>query len=109
MYHQRSLAEELLAGDLEQASERAWGAAALMVKAVADQRGMEHKQHCHLFFIVDGLAKESNDRELGRLCHTANGLHSNFYEHWLSTELVAHRLVDVGQFVDMVERLLLPE
>ncbi len=98
--------EELLARDLEQASEKAWGAAGLMVKAVADRRGMEHNQHRHLFFVVDGLAKESNDRELGRLFHTANGLHSNFYEHWLSPELVVQGLEDVEQFVDKVERLL---
>ena len=31
--------EELEAGDLEQASEKAWGAAAVMVKAVAEARG----------------------------------------------------------------------
>ena len=32
---------ELLTGDLEQASEKAWGAAALMVKAVAERRGKD--------------------------------------------------------------------
>ena len=44
-YQERSWAflakarEELAVGDLEQASEKGWGAAAMMVKAVAGQRG----------------------------------------------------------------------
>ena len=34
--------EELAAGDLQQASEKGWGAAAQMLKAIAEQRGWEH-------------------------------------------------------------------
>ena len=50
-YRERSRAllaearEELGAGDLEQASVKGWGAAAQMVKAVADERGMPHEHH----------------------------------------------------------------
>ena len=49
-YQERSRAslvkarEELEAGDFEQASEKAWGAAALMVKAVAQQRGRPRRE-----------------------------------------------------------------
>jgi uncharacterized protein (UPF0332 family) len=111
-YRERSRAflskarEELRAGDLEQASEKGWGAAALMVKAVADERGKEHKQHRHLFSVVGDLVKETNDRELGLLFHVANDLHSNFYENWLSPEQVEQVVEEVERFVDKVERLL---
>ena len=39
---------ELARGDVRQASEKGWGAAALMLKAIAEQRGWEHGKHRHL-------------------------------------------------------------
>ena len=36
---------ELAEGDTRQASEKGWGAAAQLVKAIAEQRGWEHKTH----------------------------------------------------------------
>jgi uncharacterized protein (UPF0332 family) len=42
--------QELEAGDLTQASEKGWGAAAQMVKAVAHDKGMEHHSHRSLLF-----------------------------------------------------------
>ena len=97
---------ELAAGDLEQASEKAWGAAALMVKAVAKARGLEHEKHGQLHGVVRVLARESNDRDLRRLFHVANGLHTNFYEHQQHADAVAEDLEDVERFVDKVERFL---
>ena len=91
--------EQLEAGDLEQASEKAWGAAALMVKAVAQARGLEHEKHGHLFGVVRVLATETSDRELRGLFHVANGMHSNFYENWLDADDVAEGLEDVERFV----------
>jgi hypothetical protein len=98
--------EELEAGDLTQASEKGWGAAAQIVKAVADERGTEHRQHRHLFPVVEALAREASDTELTRLFHVANGLHSNFYEEWLSHASVEEGLKDVAQFAARLERLL---
>ena len=37
--------DELAQGDLRQASEKGWGAAAQMVKAVAERRGWRHDGH----------------------------------------------------------------
>ena len=98
--------EELEAGDLEQASEKGWGAAAVMVKAVAEARGLEHEKHGHLFGVVRVLARETSDRELRGLFHVANGLHRNFYENWLDTDDVAEGLEDVERFVEKIERFL---
>jgi uncharacterized protein (UPF0332 family) len=98
--------EELLAGDLEQASEKAWGAAALMVKAIAERREIAHQKHRHLFQVVDVLVEETGDRQLNTLFAAANGFHTNFYEDWFSARQVGQYLDDVADFVTRVERLL---
>ena len=46
---------ELAQGDLRQASEKGWGAAAQMVKAVAERRGWRHDGHAALFAVVNQL------------------------------------------------------
>ena len=98
--------QELEAGDLEQASEKRWRAACLMVKAVADQRSLGHQVHGDLFRVAAALIRQTGDNELRRLFHTANGLHGNFYENWLDSEGVPEGTNDVEQFVDKVEQLL---
>ena len=111
-YRERSRAflvqarQELRRGDLAQASEKGWGAASLVVKAVAEQRGMEHRIHRHLFRVVDSLVRQTGDRDLNRLFRLANDLHSNFYENWLSQEQVEQGLEDVERFVAKVEQVL---
>ncbi len=110
-YRERSRAflvkarDELLAGDLEQASEKPWGAAGLIVKAVADRRGMEHQKHHHLFRVVDALVRETGDRHMDTLFAAANGFHINFYEDWFTASQVERRLDDVSDFVARLERL----
>ena len=111
-YRERSLAflskaqHELIDGDLEQASEKAWGAAALIVKAAAEGRGLDHGNHRALFRVVDVLVQETGDSRLNTLFIAANGFHTNFYEDWFTIEQVGQSLADVADFVDRVERLL---
>ena len=104
--------KELDAGDLEQASEKAWDAAALMVKAIAEQRGMEHTTHNNLFGVLrvatsGGAAAPVADR-LGvrRMFGVANELHHNFYEHRLSAEEVGEDIATVEEFVAKMVALL---
>ena len=52
---------ELAAGDARQASEKGWGAAALMLKAVAEERGWEHGRHRHHLRTVGRLRSELGD------------------------------------------------
>jgi len=92
----RHLAE----GDLLQASEKGWGAAAQMVKSVAEARGWRHTGHHHLWRTINRLAKETGDVDISRLFTQASALHTNFYEGWLPVEMVADNL-------DQVEDLLL--
>ena len=39
--------------------EKGWGAAALMLKAVAEQRGWEHGKHRHLSRVASRLRAEN--------------------------------------------------
>lgn len=102
----RKAQEALAQGDLVQASEKGWGAAAQMVKAVAESRGWPHNGHRELFEVVRRLIQETADRRIGSLFHTANSLHSNFYENWMSRELVEGGLEDVSEILDILEPLL---
>ncbi len=110
-YQQRSRelltkAYQELDEDLGQASEKGWGAAAEMVKAVAEQRGWEHRNHRSLYDAVRRLRRETGDGELIRLFDHASALHTNFYEDWDDREDVVSRIREVERFVDKVESLI---
>ena len=98
--------EELAEGDLEQASEKAWGAAALIVKALGTQRGEVHEKHSHLFNIVHALARQYHDHHLRHLFYVASALHSNFYENTFDPQAVSDGIEDVETFVEKVDQLL---
>ena len=98
--------EELSAGDSRQASEKGWGAAAQMIKAVASSRGWNHDSHAALYRIIDRLVKETGDDGIRRRFGVANGLHQNFYENWGNTEYVAGGLADVRELLNRLEPLL---
>ncbi len=94
--------QELDRGDVRQASEKGWGAAAQAVKALAEDRGWQHKSHVALFSAVSRLARETGNDGLKSLFHSANSLHSNFYENTQDAEMVAGGLSDVCRFVGML-------
>ena len=96
----------LAAGDLLQASEKGWGAAAQTLKAVAEARGWAHRSHRDLYRAVDLAAEESGDPELQDLFHSANALRQNFYEGWMTETGVARGLAKVEQFAGRLERLI---
>ena len=98
--------EELAAGDSRQASEKGWGAAAQMIKAIADNRGWKHDNHASLYRIIDRLVKETGDDRIHVGFGIANGLHQNFYENWGSSEYVARGLVHVRDLLARLEPLL---
>ena len=55
---------ELYEGDVRQASEKGWGAVALMLKAIAEERGWEHGKHRHLSRIASRLRSETGNRDV---------------------------------------------
>ena len=94
--------QELARGDVRQASEKGWGAAAQAVKAVAENRGWEHKTHGSLFEAVRRLLSEPGSDGLDGLFGAANTLHINFYENWMKAETVGAHLDYVARFVGML-------
>ena len=98
--------QELAAGDLSQASEKGWGAATQMLKAIAEQRGWEHNRHRHYLSITSRLRAETGDGDIRRLFGSASLLHENFYENELMTEDVADGLADVKALIDKLRPLL---
>lgn len=97
---------ELETGDLRQASEKAWGAAAQIVKAAAQARGWEHDSHRGLFLAVTDLSKETGDPEIHRLFASPNYLHQNFYENGAGADIVTDHLGRTEQFIAKIEAIL---
>lgn len=100
-------AQEFLAkGDLVQASEKLWGAAAEIVKAVAASRSVSLGTHASLFEFVSKLAKEHPDWDLIDSFHVAGSLHTNFYEGWLTEDFVKRGAEVTRDFIDRLKTLL---
>jgi hypothetical protein len=100
-------AETLLAqGNYHQASEKFWGAAAVMVKVIAERRGWPHGGHRELNRAISRLSQETGRRELIRLFGSANALHTNFYEDWLTPEQVTELSASVRELLDELRQLL---
>ena len=98
-------AEKYLAqGDLLQASEKAWGAAARKVKAIAEDRGWEHKGHGHLFTAIGNIVSDTGQTEIRRLFREANTLHINFYEGWLTVQDVSESLEAVKELLELLDQ-----
>ena len=94
---------ELDAGDLIQASEKFWGAAAQALKAIAQQRGWEHDSHAHFYRIVRDIVDETGDKEIATLFNAANALHVNFYEHWMKKDEIMPLADQVSQLVERLD------
>ena len=94
---------ELAAGDVLQASEKGWGAAAHTVKAIAEQRGWHHERHGHLFTVALIISDETEQPRIRDLFRYASSLHTNFYEGWLSEEDVEKGLEEVRELLGLLE------
>jgi len=92
--------------DYVQASEKAWGAAAQIVKALATRGGVELRSHGELHKEVVKIAKEAGDDEIRLLWQSAISLHQNFYENWLPPEMVEKNVEDVKRFIDKLKNFL---
>jgi len=100
-------AEDLLARkDYAQASEKAWGAASQMVKALAAKEGKELRSHASLWEYVDEIAEKLGDIELRHLWGRANNLHQNFYESWMPPREVELSIKDVKTLLEKLRTLL---
>ncbi len=96
--------EGLGRGDVRQVAEKAWGAAALVVKAYAEWReGRRLTSHKELWEY-----KRVMERDVGEWVHNAwmnaVGMHVCFYEGWCVWEDVGRSLEEIARLVEGVER-----
>ena len=96
----------LAEGDLRQGAEKGWGAAARIVKAVAEQRGWRNSTHGQLFEVADKLVEETGKTGLKGQFDDADVLHQNFCEGRMSSAWVLQGLGSVETFVNRLEPLL---
>ena len=97
---------ELRSGDGMQASEKAWGAAAHAVKAVAELYEWRHDTHAYLFRAVNNIVRMSGDPEIRLLFDNANALHKNFYEGWFDEEYIAGGIEDVKRLLTKLDAFM---
>ena len=100
-------ADQLLgAKDYAQASEKLWGAAAEIIKAVAAKRGKSLGTHRSLGEFLTELDEEKPEWGLLRDFNAANSLHMNFYEDWLPPKVVLDGADAVRDLVGKLKTLL---
>lgn len=97
--------DELDEGDLIQASEKLWGAAAQALKSVAERRGWKHDSHAQFFNVLAALRDETEYEALRLYFDAASQLHTNFYENWLDEVGIRERAEDVRRFINEMDAL----
>ena len=70
----------LAAGNLHQASEKGWGAAAHMAKAVAVAQGWEYETHADFSEVMYQASQLAENPRIQELRSVANELHINYYK-----------------------------
>ena len=101
----RQAQEQLNLGDLIQASEKAWGAAAHAVKAVAEKWGWYHQGHYRLNAAVTYIAIEQQREELIGLYRHPTAMHINYYEHELYEDELQIAINSTKTFVAEMEKI----
>ena len=93
--------------DLHQASEKGWGAAAWMAKAVATAQEWQYDKHEHFGEVLYQAGKLTGDDRIRILREIANGLHGNFYQRkrFLHADNIASSLDEVATLLDLLEPL----
>ena len=95
--------EELERGNIRQAAEKAWGAAALAVKAYAAWReGKRLTSHGELWKYTLVLRKDLG-KWVSNAWNAGNTMHTCFYEGWCTREHVEDAIEEIERLVKTVE------
>ena len=93
--------QEFERGDMLQASEKGWGALSHYVNSVAVDRGMPHGRHRHINSTATEMIGYLDDRKAPtEKLNSANVLHANFYEFFLTPEQVREGLDSARQLIE---------
>ncbi len=93
--------------DLHQASEKGWGAAAWMAKAVAEAQGWEYKRHAQFNDVMYRAQDLAGDARLDGLRALASELHGYFYTRklHLRSDVISRGLDQMSVLLDILEPL----
>ena len=98
--------DEVERGELEEASNKLWGAAAHAIKAVAERRGWPHGAHRDLADIVMRLIDDEGAPAIVYTHYTsANWYHSRFYGGPPSSHQISLGKRDMADFIHLLESL----
>ena len=99
--------EYLAQGDLHQASEKGWGAAAHMVKAVAIAQGREFERHSDFSQVLNSAYLATNDERIRLLRGIPNEPHGNYYKRnrHLDGGMVGRDLDSTAEMLDLLQPL----
>ena len=94
-------------GDLHQAAEKGWGAAAWMAKAAAEAQGWKYSRHDEFFTVMYKAQDLSGDVRVRSLGNTANTLHGYYYtrKRFLRPEIIGESLDDMEMLLDILQPL----
>ena len=95
--------QEMEQGDLLQASEKAWGAAAAAVKSVAEMRGWQHYAHTLIRAAAWRISREHRRPQIMGMIARANDLHQNYYEYYLGSDEVTEGIEQVEELLSILE------
>ncbi len=87
----------LAQGDLHQAAEKGWGAAAHIAKAIAFTNGWEYDRHDQFDTVIRNAGQKYRQSNLWRYGDSAHGLHRFYYQHpsVLDADAIRDRTSDV--------------
>lgn len=97
--------EYLASDDLHQASEKAWGAAAHMAKAVAAANGWTYEKHADFSSILNNVWLQTRNDRIRELRGSPNELHGYYYlrKRFLDAGIIAADIEDVAELIDLLE------
>ena len=92
-------------GDLHQASEKGWGAAAHIIKAVAAANGWEYEHHDHFSGVIMNARQRYRQPRLREMSRSAEALHVNYYKRkeFLDADLISEDINDVESMMNVLE------
>ena len=100
--------DQFAQGDFLQASEKAWGAVAHFLKALAAPRGLPHSSHYDLRQVVAHLVSETGNDRIRGLFSVCESVHANYYEAWMNEDILERSLADVRELITLLEEIPMP-
>ena len=97
----------LAAGNLHQASEKGWGAASHMAKAVASAQGWEYSTHPDFSEVMYQASRLADNPRIQQIRGVANELHQNYYKRkrHLNSEAIGADLETTAELLELLHPL----